>query len=308
MRGEIRVGTSSWTDPTLIESGWYPPEAAKNAEARLRFYAARFNLVEVDSTYYGLPSEDNARRWAERTPDGFVFNVKAYALMTQHPAEVRALPPEIRHGFSGKRVYAKDVPEKVIDLIFERFASALEPLRAAGKLGALLFQFPQWFTPSRDARAYVEHCRDLLPGFLIAVEFRNRTWLEEPERTLSWLEDAGLAFVCVDAPPGFASSMPPVAAATHPELAFVRFHGRNTTTWEKKGLTAAERFDYRYSEDELREWVPTVESLAEQARTTHVLFNNCFRDHGVVNARQMAGLLNAAVEATDEPQAPLFDG
>lgn len=306
MSGLIRVGTSSWTDPTLISSGWYPPAVAKNAEVRLRYYASRFDLVEVDATYYALPSEENARRWAERTPDDFVFNIKAYALFTQHPTDTRSLPPEIRHGFKAKRVYWKDVPQSIVDMIFERFAMALEPLRASGKMGALLFQFPKWFLPGEESRAYVERCRDLLPGFQLAIEFRNRAWLEHPEETLSWLEDQGLAFVCVDAPPGFDSSMPPISAVTKPALAFVRFHGRNTKAWDAKGLSAAERFNYRYSDEELSEWVPAIEQLASEAETVHVLFNNCFADHGVVNARRLATMLDVAL-SDDGAQEPLFE-
>jgi uncharacterized protein YecE (DUF72 family) len=303
--GEIRVGTSSWTDPSLIEAGWYPP-GAKDAESRLRFYASRFNLVEVDSTYYGMPSERNAALWVDRTPDGFVFNVKAYALLTQHPTETSSLPAAIRHGFKGRRVYQKDVPAKIVDMIFEQFAMALEPLRAAGKLGALLFQFPEWFVPSSDHRAYVERCQALLPDDTLAIEFRNRTWMDRPEETLSWLEDRGLTYVCVDAPPGFTSSMPAISAVTSPDLAFVRLHGRNTDTWNVKGVSVQERFNYLYDETELAEWVPRIDALAEQTRTVHVLFNNCFRDHGVVNARQLALMLDVALDAEDE-QSSLFE-
>lgn len=303
---EIRVGTSSWTDPSLIEAGWYPA-GMKDAESRLRFYASRFNLVEVDSTYYGMPSERNAHLWVERTPDDFVFNVKAYALLTQHPTEANSLPAAIRHGFKARRVYQKDVPDKIVDMIFEQFAMALEPLRAAGKLGALLFQFPEWFVPGSESRAYIERCQALLPQHRLAIEFRNRTWMDRPEETLAWLEDRDLTYVCVDAPPGFTTSMPPVTAATSRELAFVRFHGRNTDTWNVKGVSVQERFNYRYDETELAEWVPRIDALAEQARTVHVLFNNCFRDHGVVNARQLASMLDVALDAEDE-QPSLFEG
>jgi uncharacterized protein YecE (DUF72 family) len=302
----IRVGTSSWTDPTLIDSGWYPSKA-KDAEARLRYYTSQFDLVEVDSSYYGMPSERNAHLWVERTPDDFVFNIKAYALLTQHPAETASLPAAIRHGFSRRRVYQKDVPAKIVDMLFEQFAMALQPLRSANKLGALLFQFPEWFTPSQENREYVERCQRLLDGFRLAIEFRNRTWMEPPEPTLQWLEDLNLTLVCVDGPQGFPSSMPPVVAATSEQLAFVRFHGRNTETWNKKGISAAERFNYRYQETELGEWVPRIDELAEQAREVHVLFNNCFQDHGVVNAKQLASMLDVSVEHEDA-QPSLFEG
>ena len=131
--GQIRVGTASWTDRTLIESGWYPPEA-NNPEKRLRYYARQFPLVEVDATYYALPAEQTAKAWAERTPPGFTFNIKAFSLFTQHPTPVRAFPADLREraGQAGKdRVYLKDVDPAVAEAAWDRFLAALEPLRAA---------------------------------------------------------------------------------------------------------------------------------------------------------------------------------
>src|SRR5436305_10609427 len=152
--GQVRVGTASWTDRTLIESGWYPPEA-NNPEKRLRYYARQFPLVEVDATYYALPAEQTARAWAERTPADFTFNVKAFSLFTQHPTPVRALPADLREaaGQAGKdRVYLKDVGPDVAEAAWDRFLAALEPLREAGKLGAILLQFPPWFPIGRARR------------------------------------------------------------------------------------------------------------------------------------------------------------
>jgi uncharacterized protein YecE (DUF72 family) len=292
---EILVGTSSWTDPTLLKSGWYPA-AVKTAEERLGFYADRFPLVEVDSSYYALPSESNAVLWVERTPASFTFDVKAFALMTQHPAKVAALPKDLRDAApEGKRtVYVKDLPASVLDEIWEMFRSALMPLHSAGKLGAILFQFPEWFVPSRANKDYVASLASRLPDYQLMVEFRRKTWLDPSsaaERTLSFLSEHGLAYVCLDMPQGFTSSMPPVTAATTSSLAVVRFHGRNRESWKKPGLSAAERFDYLYDEKELREWVPRIEQLAGEARQLHVLFNNCYADKGVRNAKQMAALL-----------------
>ena len=93
---EFLVGTASWTDPTLVKSGTFYPPWAKTARDHLKFYAGQFQTVEVDSTYYSLPSERNAKLWAERTPEGFIFNIKPFALMTQHPAEVSRLPKDLR--------------------------------------------------------------------------------------------------------------------------------------------------------------------------------------------------------------------
>lgn len=289
------VGTSSWTDRTLLESGWYPPEA-KTSEARLAHYASQFPLVEVDSTYYAPPSERNAVLWVERTPAHFTFNIKAFSLLTQHPTRVDALPKRLRDAAPGGKasVYQKDLPARVIDEVFEMFASALMPLHSAGKLGCILMQFPEWFTPTRENKDYVLACQEKLRDYQLAIEFRQRTWADTPERasrTLDWLSDNGLVNVCLDMPQGFSSSMPPLVAATNPDLAVVRFHGRNTETWKAKGITVAERFNYLYSDAELSEWQPRLFELGGQARRVHVLFNNCYRDNGVRNAATMADLL-----------------
>src|SRR5687768_925314 len=229
----IRVGTSSWTDKTLLASGWYPDDA-KKPEARLRHYASQFDVVEVDSTYYSLPRERNAVLWIERTPKDFVFNVKAFSLMTQHPTSVRGLPRDVRGllpGDAPQRLYPKDIPSKVADLTWEMFRSALMPLHSAGKLGVVMFQFPQWFMPNRESREYVLACRERLADYDIAVEFRQATWFADEDatrRTLDFLGGEEIPFVCVDMPQGFASSIPPLAEATSKRLALMRFHGRRS--------------------------------------------------------------------------------
>ncbi|HEV2685188.1 MAG TPA: DUF72 domain-containing protein [Actinomycetota bacterium] len=292
---EILVGTSSWTDKTLLATDWYPKDA-KTAEARLAYYASRFPLVEVDSSYYALPSEKNAALWVERTPSHFTFNVKAFSLMTQHPAQVRALPKDLREAAGDKRtVYSRDLDPALIEQIFEMFRGALMPLHSAGKLGAILFQFPEWFTPAPENKDYVLEAASRLPDYHIAVEFRQRTWMDTEEHqrwTLDWLSENDLTYVGVDMPQGFPSSIPPVVAATSKELAVVRFHGHNDENWKKKGITVAERFDYLYSKKELKEWAPRLFDLAGETKRTHVLFNNCYQDKGVRNAADMASLLD----------------
>ncbi|HLA92262.1 MAG TPA: DUF72 domain-containing protein [Actinomycetota bacterium] len=296
--GRTLVGTSSWTDPTLVKEGhFYPPEA-RSAEARLRYYAEQFPLVEVDSTYYFPPSERNSVLWIERTPKDFTFNVKAYSLLTNHPTRrdslYKDLAAELPDELEGKRnLYREQLPEAIVDAVWQRFHDALMPLHSAGKLGAVLFQFPQWFVIGRKSKEYVLECAERLKDFRIAIEFRHKTWLEErnAEETLSFLEGHDLPFVCVDMPQGFDSSLPPVAAATAKDLAMVRFHGRDPAAWSRKDATAAERFRYEYSQAELLEWVPKIHDLSSQARETHVLMNNCYRDFAVNNARQLAGLL-----------------
>lgn len=293
----IRVGTSSWTDKTLLASGWYPDDA-KTPEARLRHYASQFDVVEVDSTYYSLPSERNAVLWIERTPKDFVFNVKAFSLMTQHPTSVRGLPRDVRGllpGDAPQRLYPKDIPSKVADLTWEMFRSALMPLHSAGKLGVVMFQFPQWFMPNRESREYILACRERLADYDIAVEFRQATWFADEDatrRTLDFLGGEEIPFVCVDMPQGFASSIPPLAEATSKRLALMRFHGRRSEVWGKRGVPVIEKFKYEYSKKELAEWTPRIEVLREQAKETHVLFNNCYRDYAPKNARQFADLIS----------------
>ncbi len=300
MTGRILVGTCSWADKTLIDSGWYPREA-KTPEERLRYYAEQFPIVEVDSTYYGLPAERNAALWVERTPPQFVFDVKSYALFTHHPAPLRSLPKDVREALppslqEKRNVYYRDVPPAVREELWGRFANALLPLDSAGKLGTVLFQFPPWFLPGRDGREYILEAKERLGQYAMAVEFRNNLWLSEPnqEQTLAFLSENGVPYVCVDEPQGFRNSVPPVVAATAP-VALVRLHGRNAETWTKKGIGAAERFDYLYGEEELGEWAPRVRRLSEEAREVHVLFNNCHRDYAVRNARQIGEMLGAGL-------------
>ncbi len=178
--------------------------------------------------------------------------------------------------------------------MWQRFRDALMPLHSAGKLGAVLFQFPQWFTISRTNKAYIEECVEHLPDYRVAVEFRHKSWMEDRnvDETLSFLRERDLPLVCVDMPQGFDSSLPPIAETTADDLAMVRFHGRDPAAWATKSETASERFRYDYPVDELREWVPRIEGLAEQARETHVLMNNCYRDFAVRNARELGGLLD----------------
>jgi uncharacterized protein YecE (DUF72 family) len=297
-RGSVLTGISSWTEPTLIkESDFYPPDA-KSAEDRLKFYASQFPVVEVDSTYYYPPSERNSVLWIDRTPKDFTFNIKAYSLLTNHPTKTDSLYKEVRESLpeeqAGKRaVYRDKLPRELVDEVWQRFADALLPLHSAGKLGAVLFQFPQWFVIGAASKEYIVECKERLPDFHIAVEFRQKLWMEDRnvEETLSFLERFDIPLVCVDMPQGFDSSIPPVAAVTSKDLAMVRFHGRNEEVWEKKTRTAAERFEYDYAKKELESWVPKIEDLAGQARETHVVFNNCYRDYAVKGARQLASLL-----------------
>ena len=297
----IRVGTASWTEKTLLESGAFYPSRVKTAEQRLRFYAERFGVVEVDATYYALPSVRNAAAWVERTPADFAFGVKAFAAMTGHPVEPRrldrdlvtALPAALR---SARSVEAEMLPPELVDEIWRRFRANLEPLVAAGKLAYVLFQMPPWFHPSEDALATLDDAARRLRGLTCAVEFREAGWLAPARaaQTLEWLAGHGLVYVCVDEPQGTRASVPPIAEATSDALAVVRFHGRRFETWTRRGVPTTERFRYHYSRAELAEWVPRLWQLAEKSRTVLALLNNCYRDAAVRNAQDLTALLGVS--------------
>lgn len=298
MSGRILIGTASWTDPSLIASGrFYPPEAT-TAEARLQHYASAFPLVEVDSSYYGLPSQRNSALWVERTPEGFTFDIKAFSAFTQHPTRPAALPRDLRDelpaGLQEQRsLYYADLPAAVQDALWERFAEALLPLDSAGKLGVVLFQYPPWFMPGRASFALLDQLNDRLPQYTPAVEFRNPLWLDNHhiERTLSFLSERGLPYVCVDEPQGTRASVPPIVASTA-RTSVVRFHGRNRDAWARRGASVADKYDWLYSEAELREWIPPIRRLAGESESVHILMNNCREDKAVVNAKQLALMLS----------------
>ena len=190
-------------------------------------------------------------------------------------------------------MYRDKLPDEAVDEVWQRFRDALMPLHSAGKLGAVLFQFPQWFVISKKNKAYIEECAARLPDYRVAIEFRNETWMSERNReeSLSFLEERKLPFVCVDMPQGFVSSIPPIAAATADDLAMVRFHGRDPQAWSTKSESASVRFRYDYKQEELAEWVPRIQQLASDTRETHVLMNNCYRDFAVRNASELGNLL-----------------
>jgi len=299
--GQILIGTCSWTDETLIQSGRFYPSHAKDAESRLRYYASQFPIVEVDSSYYAMPAEKMARLWVERTPPEFTFNVKAFRIFTQHQTEPKVLPRDIRDSLpeslkSKKHLYQNHLPSEILDELWSRFESALLPLDSAGKLGAVLFQFPPWFHMSLTSKEYILSCKERMPQYHLAVEFRNASWVNETnaEPTLDFLAENDLAFVAVDEPQGFKSSVPPVVRATS-NTAIVRFHGRNHDAWEKPGTKASDRFNYWYQDEELQEWVPRIKELAVNANWVHVLFNTNYQDQGMVNARKIASLLNVGM-------------
>jgi uncharacterized protein YecE (DUF72 family) len=253
-----------------------------------------------------MPNERNSYLWAERTPDDFLFDFKAFRVFTQHPTPVNSLPKNVRGELDPElqrkgNLYYRDLPTELTDELWQRFESSLLPLDTVGKLGVVLFQFPPWFYPGSQQLDYIEMCKGKLPQYRLAIEFRNNVWLSEKNQatTFDFLRRNDLPFVCVDEPQGFKSSVPPVAEMTS-DIGLVRFHGRNSQMWEKRGISPAERFNYLYTEEELKPWAGKIGDLASQAREMHVLFNNCYQDKAVVNARQICFMLSSE---TDRGQA-----
>jgi uncharacterized protein YecE (DUF72 family) len=293
----ILCGSAGWADKSLIACARFYPSDCTSAEARLRFYASQFPLVEVDSTYYGMPSASNSALWAERTPDGFTFNVKAFRLLTGHQTAREVLPKDVAMAIpetGRKNLFYKDVPAEVLDELWRRYREALEPLRKAGKLGAVLFQFPPWLTRAREAVAHLEECATQMSGYAVAIEFRDSSWLDKKHApsTLAFLRERELVHVIMDAPPGVTSRAHTVWEVTNPNLALVRLHGRNAQTWNAAGATSASaRFNYDYRDDELSELATQIRRIAAHAAKTHVIFNNCYEDQGQRNAVTLMHLL-----------------
>ena len=295
--GKVLLGTCSWTEETLVKGGKFYPSYAKDAESRLRYYASQFPIVEVDSSYYSMPNEKATRLWVERTPDDFVFDVKAFRLFTQHQTPPASLPRDIRDALPASlmekaNLYQNNIPPELLDEMWHRFESALLPLDTVGKLGVVLFQFPPWFTAGYEKTDYIFSCKERLKQYRLAIEFRNHSWMSEANRenTLNFLRENNLPYVCVDEPQGFKSSMPPVVEPTS-EIAIIRFHGRNQENWEKKGVKASDRFNWYYTDDELGEWVERIKDLRTRTQWLHLLFNTHWDDQAIVNARKLSGLL-----------------
>ena len=270
----VRIGTASWTDKTLIACGRFYPKDCKTAEQRLRYYASQFPMVEVDSSYYAMPAPATAQLWAERTPTDFVMNVKAFRLFTGHQTQPSVFHRDIQQLLppgAKRNIYYKDLPPELIDELWRRFIEALLPLKAAGKLGLVHFQFPPWLLCNRAGHAHVEHCVQRMAGYTVSVEFRHQSWFgDHTPSTLTFERELGVVHTVVDGPQGFTNSVPAIWEVTHPECALVRLHGHNAETWDVKGATAAsDRFNYDYPHNELVQVAEGTKRLAHVAPSTH---------------------------------------
>jgi uncharacterized protein YecE (DUF72 family) len=305
-----RVGICAWADPALIEAGTFYPRKSMSAEARLRHYASVFDVVEVNSSYYAIPDIRNTQRWVERTPSGFVFHVKAYSLLTGHhpraetvPADLAVLLPRSPRRTRRGELDATSFPPEAIDRAFQLFQTALRPIAEAGKLGYVLFQFAPWVHFDAARLDYLASLPARLPRWRIAIEFRHRSWLPEHiDETLRTLSQAHLAHVIVDAPSG-GHAIPRVTTVTAPTAVF-RLHGRNAEGWLRQlrgeEPTVREKYDYLYTEGELRALLPEIEAVGAETEDVFISFNNNNRDYPVKNALMMKRLLGQP--AADEPE------
>jgi len=284
--GRILVGTSNWAD----HERFYPPELTKGARQRekLTFYAEHFPFVEIDTTFYGIPREGTVEGWLERTPRDFRFNVKAYRALTRHEREAGRPRDPTAEEVSG-------------------FLGAIAPLRQAGRLVAVLYQFPPWFTNTPQAHDVLLEARERHPDDIVAVEFRHRSWFDGGAwpRTEELLRELDAVYVGVDAPQLGSGTAPPLLAITSPRLAIARFHGRNYKTWYIRGATrSSDRFDYLYRADELRRWVPAIRAASDAGVPVQIVMNNNASNYAVVNAYDMAALLDVPLPP---PPPPIVD-
>ena len=286
----IRVGTSSWADPGFVEY-WYPKGLP--AKERLRFYAERFDAVELNSSYYAIPQASAVRGWDEATPAGFVFDVKLHKLLSHHAAQLKELPTDLREGVETNE-RGRVLPDAaLIDEMVRRTAGAMKPLDDAGKLGAYLLQLTPAFDPRENSLDELTPIIDGLAPTPVAIEFRRRSWAS-PKRfqsVLEWLSAHGAVFVSVDSPPGdHVPIFPAIDAVTNDALAYMRCHGRNTEGY-LHGRSVAERFDYDYSPEELKEIAGRARELGGEAGQVHVMFNNNARELAPKAARGLRTIL-----------------
>ena len=274
MAATVRIGTCSFADEALQKH--FYPKGMPTGRQQLPYYSQHFDTVEIDSTFYRLPSRETVEKWAAWTPDGFVFHFKAFAPITRHPIRLEQLPPELREGLkTDQRDRVDRMPRDVRGEVVRLFREALEPAAEAGKLGGILIQLAPYVVPKPQSWEYLEWLRAQLPDDELLVEFRHQSWLDDEHRdeTLRFLEQHRLANVVVDAPRTEAKNVIPTVVAVTSPLAYVRFHGRNAKTWNIRGGSAADRFDYLYPHAELEEWVEPMRELAGDAEQVFAVFN-----------------------------------
>ena len=292
----IQVGTCSWAEKSLIQSGEFYPKTVRTAESRLKFYTERFNVVEVDSTYYAIPTKSNAFLWADRTPKGFVFHIKAYGVLTGHAVDPRTLPPDILNELQEKDKRQKQVyvtERHLVNMIADKFIEALYPLASTNKLGVIVFQFPPWFIYKSENLDFILARRDLMGRYRMAVEFRHGSWYapDVREKVFHFLRKNQIIHVVADEPQYGTLATVPFIPQTTSDMAYFRLHGRNKENWLKKGIETSLRYAYEYSDEELKEFISHIQTSAKMAKETFVMFNNCHGAYAMRNAERMKILL-----------------
>jgi uncharacterized protein YecE (DUF72 family) len=292
----IHIGTCSWTEKTLIQSGEFYPRAVRTAEGRLRYYASNFDTVEVDSTYYAIPDMRNTSLWGDRTPENFIFHIKIYGALTGHGIDPGTLPKDIFNLLpdkdkTEKHVYIRE--PHLLQVIADRFNEALSPLKRTNKLGVLIFQFPPWFQYKTANLDYILNCKELMSGLPVAVEFRHGSWLTSGhlDSVLQLFRKNQLTYITADEPQYGNLATVPFLPNVTTDIAYFRFHGRNKENWLKKGIETSLRFAYLYSDEELKEFVPSIKAVDKRAKVTHAMYNNCHGGFAMKNALRLKELL-----------------
>jgi len=292
---DIFIGTCSWTDKSLISTDDFYPKGIRTSEGRLRYYSSIFRCVEVDSSFYAIPSEKNSRLWVERTPDEFLFNIKAFAVMTRHGVRPESLPPDLRGNFAVEekgRVFVRDIG--VIEEVFRRFKEAINPIRDNNKLGIVVFQYPPWFKKEMESIKIILETKEYMEGFEIGVEFRNRGWLVDNQReeTLRMLRENRITYIVSDEPQVKDNRTIPYVVDCTTDTAYFRFHGKNVENWLKKDIQTFERYDYEYSENELRAFASDINQISRKVRRVFAMFNNHRGSQAIRNALTLKRILS----------------
>ena len=300
----IHIGSCSWTEKSLIKSREFYPKGVSTAEERLRYYSGKFDVVEVDSSYYAIPTEKIVFQWAERTPRDFVFHVKAYAPLTGHSTDLKAIPQEVRDLLSTESLKKDRITPKergALEAAFRLFRYALRPLEETGKAGIAVFQYPPFFVYGPQNFDYILLCRELMQGFRIGVEFRHGSWLS-PDRArsvFSFLREHGITYIAADEPQYDSLSTAPFVPEVTSDIAYFRLHGRNRENWFRRGGEVSLRYDYQYTDGELEEFIAPVIGAAKRAKETYVMFNNCHLGYSMKNALRLKEMIKAEGERVE---------
>ena len=300
MSGKILVGTASWSDPGFVER-WYPKKMA--AGDRLRWYAQHLELVEVNSTFYSVPEPRMVERWCAVTPAEFTFDVKLHQLFSFHSTPAKLLPPDLQlRAEKDARGNVKTTPD-LQETLLKTFLLPMSIIRNAGKLGVLLLQLSPAFSPRKHELSELEPLIEMLREYDLAIEFRNRNWAvgDQLGLTIDFVRKHRAIFVNVDAPVSDHFNVMPsgVDEVTNSKVAYLRLHGRNAKAYIT-AKTVAARFDYDYSDNEVKEVAQRSEKLAQQARELHVIFNNNNLDYAPRAALRLRKALGQIVNAPAE--------